>query len=248
MAVKRAGSKPKKSEHQKALDLAVRRAKRLEKQGFQFDYAALSRMHTKTLNKLKGYALMESRVVKGVQFQQVYMDSETKEPKYKPGLVVTGKEYAQFHRAHKAEAVVLAKLGKKRTPLTSGQYVPSSKAAFEALLEGTRKRGTVKFFRDKDQRMVENFMKTLDAMKFQDGSEHPIAEAVKKKIAEMGVEWTVRKLYDAMAGNLNLNTYAIFDSASGNIARQPSHLLMAFDIPIDSVHWEDEIADEYDGV
>ena len=245
MAVKRAGSKPKKSEHQKALDLAVRRAKRLEKQGFQFDYAALSRMHTKTLNKLKGYTLMESRVVQGVQMKESYLDPETKEPKERQGVKITGKEYAEFHRAHKAEAVVLAKLGKKAIPITD--YYAGSREAFNRLLEGTKKRGTVKFFKERDNRMVENFMKTLDAMKFEDGTEHGVAAAVKKKIAEMGIEWTVNKLKEAMAGELNLNYQFIFDSKAGNIAARPSHLLKAFDIPVESVQWEDEEwFDEYD--
>lgn len=245
MVVKRVGSKPKKSEHQKALDLAVRRAKRLEKQGFEFDYAALSRMHTKTLNKLKGYALMESRVVQGVQMKESYFDPATKEVKERQGVKVTGKEYAEFHRAHKAEAVVLAKLGKKAAPITS--YYAGSQQAFNRLLEGTKKRGTVKFFKERDTRMVENFMKTLDAMKFEDGTEHAVAVAVKKKIAEMGTEWTVNKLKEAMAGELNLNYQMIFDSKTGNVAATPSHILKAFDIPIDSVQWEDEEwFDEYD--
>lgn len=238
MAVKRAGNKPKKSEHQKALDLAVRRAKRLEKQGFEFDYAALSRMHTKTLNKLKGYALMESRVVRGVQMKETYFDSDTKEVKERQGVKVTGKEYAEFHRAHKAEAVVLAKLGRKAIPITD--YYAGSREAFNRLLEGTKRRGTVKFFKERDARMVENFMKTLDAMKFEDGTEHGVAAAVKKKIAEMGTEWTVNKLKEAMAGELNLNYQFIFDSKAGNIAARPSHLLKAFDIPVESVQWEDE--------
>lgn len=245
MAVKRVGSKPKKSEHQKALDLAVRRAKRLEKQGFQFDYAALSRMQTKTLNKLKGYALMESRVVQGVQMKESYFDSDTKEVKERQGVKITGKEYAEFHRAHKAEAVVLAKLGKKAVPITT--YYAGSQQAFNRLLEGTKKRGTVKFFKERDNRMVENFMKTLDAMKFEDGTEHGVAAAVKKKIAEMGTEWTVNKLKEAMAGELNLNYQFIFDSKAGNIAARPSHLLKAFDIPVESVQWEDEEwYDEFD--
>ena len=116
--------------------------------------------------------------------KESYFDPDTKEVHERQGVKITGKEYAEFHRAHKAEAVVLAKLGKKAIPITD--YYAGSREAFNKLLEGTKKRGTIQFFRDRDARMVQNFMKTLDAMKFEDGTEHGVAAAVKKKDCRNG--------------------------------------------------------------
>lgn len=233
---KRSGSKPK-TEHQRQLDLALRRAKRLEKLGFEFDYAALSRARTATLESLKGYRLMQSRFVKQVQMKQLVPDDRggVKEAK---GVVLTGAEYAKFHRAHKSEAIVLAKLGKKARPISS--FYAGSRHAFEKLLEGTRKRGSLQYHKDRDRLMIENFMKTLDAMKFSDQSEHPVAEAVKKKMREMGTEWTLEKLRAGMRGETEMVSTMIFDSKFGRVVSRSSSLLRVFEIPIESVQWEEE--------
>ena len=160
---------------------------------------------------------------------------EVKEAK---GVVLTGAEYAKFHRAHKSEAIVLAKLGKKARPISS--FYAGSRHAFEKLLEGTRKRGTLQYHKDRDHLMIENFMKTLDAMKFSDQSEHPVAEAVKKKMREMGTEWTLEKLRAGMRGETEMVSTMIFDSKFGRVVSRSSSLLRVFEIPIESVQWEEE--------
>lgn len=163
--------KKKLTEHQVEVKKALRRAKMLEKKGFVFDYDKLSRMRTATLKKLYQDKLMER-----AEYFLLYPKTGEKEGERDR---ISAQKGAEWYRALKKEKRAKKYLGKLAGEV---KLYATTEEAFDRALSGTKKRGSVRYWRESDIRMRDNYLQALNSNPF---NEPTLVKAITDKVKSM---------------------------------------------------------------
>lgn len=230
------------TERQRALAAFNRRIRAAERKGFIFENKErLQRLPTAKLRQAEDYGLYKY----ASSFQLKGVDNQ-------PGEIVSYETWRRYEKARLAEA----RLYRRNVPSVKPPEVKpedwkppknneprltaTTAEGLEKVIAGAEKRSNQKYWDERNETFVENYLKTLDTAFDQNA-----ADAIREQIKSKGRAWAVRKLIQAQEGYLDIAPNSLFDSTQGTGTDNMTRLLRFWDVTYNR-EVEQEWVDEFE--